>query len=295
VTPGEAAAVEAGARRAGASAGAPHVVLLHGLGADHRAFQRFMRLLPDAWDVTALDLLGHGDAPHPERGYGLADHARYVAGRLAELAGAGTGASELEVAVRPVLVGHSYGAATAVAVAAEFPNLVRGIVLMDAIVNRRERADELPAPLSSAMHPARLADAAAAGRERSGRGETATQRMMRARREGALDEVVPELFAHESAPLQRWIIDTWQRMSVGVVDEFDNDWIRYSGEVHCPVYVVHGDAEMGGGGPGPASFFTGAHVTRIEGAGHYLHATHARQTAAAVAEAVDAITAGAGA
>lgn len=231
----------------------PLVILLHGLGADHRAFQRFVRLLPAAWDVAMIDLLGHGDAPHPEAGYSLDDHGSYIACRL-EALDAGRRAC--------VLVGHSYGAAAAVATAARRPELMRGIVLLDAIV---------PDP--------------------AGPGETATRRMMRARREGTLAQVVPELFAHESAALQRWIVDTWQRMATGVVDEFDNDWPAHAGVVGVPVEVIHGDVELGGGGAAPAMHFPDAGVRRIEGAGHYLHATHARETAAAVVEAVDDILA----
>jgi lipase len=96
--------------------------LLHGLGADRRAFQRFERLLPDTWKVTSLDLLGHGEAPHPDHGYSLDDHAAWIEGRI-----------ELDAPV--LLIGHSYGAATATAVAARRPELVSAIVLLDPIVD----------------------------------------------------------------------------------------------------------------------------------------------------------------
>jgi pimeloyl-ACP methyl ester carboxylesterase len=223
------------------------VRLLHGLGADRRAFQRFERLLPDGWDVASLDLLGHGDAPHPAHGYALDDHAAWVA-------------SQVEPVAPVVLVGHSYGAATSVAVAATRPELVEALVLLDPIT-RLEGVDELGSK---------------------------THAMMEARRAGTLDEVVPRLFPESSAALQRWTIDTWQRMSVGVIDEFDADWTRFADRVTCPVAVVHGELELGGGGDLAADWFDEPVVTCIAGAGHYLHATHARETAAAVVAAVTA-------
>src|SRR3954465_12801144 len=97
------------------------VRLLHGLGADRRAFQRFERLLPRDWDTESLDLLGHGDAPKPARHYSLDDHAAWIESRI-------------ELVAPGLLIGHSYGAATATAVAARHPELVTGIVLLDPIV-----------------------------------------------------------------------------------------------------------------------------------------------------------------
>lgn len=222
----------------------PRVFLLHGLGADRRAFQRFERLLPDDWHTESIDLLGHGDAPKPDSGYALDDHAAYVADVIAPH--------------RPaVLVGHSYGAATSVAVAAQRPELVAGIVLLDPIV--------------------RLTEATSNG---------ATGQMIAARRDGTLEQAVPRLFPDSSEALQRWTIDTWQRMHVGVVDELDHDWMRFGEHVTVPVTIIHGDLALGGGGDLATDWFHDPEVVAIEGAGHYLHATHAREVAAAVVSAV---------
>lgn len=225
----------------------PAVVLLHGLGADRRAFQRFERLLPSEWHARSLDLLGHGDAPQPETGYGLERHAAHVVSEL--------DASSAQAPV--VVVGHSYGAATATALAALHPGRVRGIVLLDPVVG-----------LSV---------------ERIG---SKTAQMVAARRAGTLEQVVPELFPESSAALQRWTIDTWERMHLGVVEELDADWTRFAEWVTCPVAIIHGDIELGGAGDLAADWFDDPLVLRIAGAGHYLHATHARETAAAVVRAV---------
>jgi pimeloyl-ACP methyl ester carboxylesterase len=236
------------------------VLLLHGLGADRRAFQRFARLLPSEWDVHAVDLLGHGDAPKPDHGYSLENHAKYVASVIVDTFG-----SDAETNP-PSLVGHSYGAATSVATAALFPRLVRDVVLLDAIA---------PTDDSNAA---------------TDRG-TKTGRMIEARRTGNLAATVDEMFSDQSEALRRWTVETWSQMALGVVDELDGNWPRFASDVHCDVTIVHGDLELGGGGDLPADWFDNPTVVRIAGAGHYLHATHARETAAAVTEAIERATA----
>jgi pimeloyl-ACP methyl ester carboxylesterase len=216
------------------------VRLLHGLGADRRAFQRFERLLPDDWQISSIDLLGHGDAPHPPSGDWLDDHAAWIE-------------SQIEADAPVVLIGHSYGAATTVAVAARRPELVRAAVLLDPIV--RLSLNE-------------------AG--------SATAAMIAARRAGTLEQQVAQLYPDASPALRAWTVDTWQRMALGVVDELDPDWTRYADRVTCPVAIVHGELQLGGGGDLAADWFDEPVVTEITGAGHYLHATHARETAAAI-------------
>lgn len=257
-----------------------NVALLHGLGADRRAFQRFARLLPDGWRVECLDLLGHGSAEKPAHGYSMADHGRYIAEVVR---------TTFQTASDVIIVGHSYGAGVGTATAALDPDLVQSLVLLDPIDNpglRTMEAQGVPAPLvdplSSTMHPDRPSGPAAGGSRGSG-----TAQMMEARRTGTLAQTVDRLFASESAPLRAWIVQTWSAMSLGVIDEFDPDWMRLAPQVACPVTIIHGDAELGGGGPGPGSYFACPTMVRIAGAGHYLHATHAREVAAQVAMAIE--------
>lgn len=228
------------------------VRLLHGLGADRRAFQRFERLLPADWSIGSLDLLGHGSAPHPDRGYSLEAHASYIA-------------EQVEADAPLFLVGHSYGAATSVTVAATRPELVRGLVLLDPLVG---------------MSP---------DREGSRTGE-----MIEAKRSGTLTEQVAALYPDASPALQAWTVDTWQQMAIGVVEELDPDWMRFADQVTCPVSIIHGDLAHGGAGDLAADWFDEPRVVEVPGAGHYLHATHARETAAAVIDAVHAMVTAAG-
>lgn len=266
------------------------VFLLHGLGADSRAFQRFERLLHDGWQIESLDLLGHGNAPKPETGYSQANHAEYIATQLAERLGLDSpGQAPSEPAV---IVGHSYGAAVGTTLAARYPHLVARLVLLDPIVDPRARrgGSRRPDPLAAAMHPSYV-EAAAADSMLSADRASGTQQMIDARKTGSMAETVHRLFARESDALRAWVIETWERMAVGVVEELDPDWMQYAPHVSCPVTIVHGQVELGGGGDEAAEHFAHARVVSIEGAGHYLHATHARQTAQAV---VDAIRAGQG-
>lgn len=241
----------------------PRIVLLHGLGADRRAFQRFERLLPTDWQVQAIDLLGHGSAPHPESGYELDAHAAYAASAIED--------AFPDAADEPVvLVGHSYGAATSVAVAATEPELVAQLVLLDLIHPDQRELESAPWE-----RPDRTGD------------------MIRARRAhesapdaGFIRATVDQLFPEQSEPLRAWTAGTWEAMSVGVVNELDTNWMRFAADVMCPVTVIHGDPAAGGAGEASSALFDHAVDVRIAGAGHYLHATHARETADAVAAAV---------
>src|SRR5215210_8044599 len=113
--PGE---VELAIGRAGE--GSDPLVLLHGITAQHRAFNAAARHLGPSRGLVAVDLRGRGDSDKPDSGYGLAAHAADVVRVLDHLG--------LESAV---LVGHSMGAFVALQTALEFPQRVRALALLD--------------------------------------------------------------------------------------------------------------------------------------------------------------------
>lgn len=98
----------------------PPVVLLHGMTDSGLCWRRVARRLAPDYDVLMLDARGHGRSAAPESGYTAEDHAPDVAGVVDAL--------RLK---RPVLMGHSMGAATATATAAQFPQHVRALILED--------------------------------------------------------------------------------------------------------------------------------------------------------------------
>ena len=108
------------------------VLALHGITAQHRAFNAVARYLRHPDGIIALDLRGRGDSEKPSSGnYGLDEHARDVIRTLDYLG--------LE---RGVLVGHSMGAFVALHAALSYPGRVRALVLLDGGWPRVEEPDE---------------------------------------------------------------------------------------------------------------------------------------------------------
>ena len=113
--PGE---VELAICRAGE--GPDPVVCLHGITAQHRAFNAAARYLGPSLGLVGVDLRGRGDSDKPESGYNLEAHAADVVRVLDHLG--------LQSAV---LAGHSMGAFVALKTALLFPERVRALVLLD--------------------------------------------------------------------------------------------------------------------------------------------------------------------
>lgn len=100
-------------------AGIP-VVLLHGLASTCRIWDLVAPILARDFAVIAVDQRGHGDSGKPEQGYEFANVSADVA---ALLDGRGI--------VRPIVVGHSWGADVALELAVAWPGLLQGIVFVD--------------------------------------------------------------------------------------------------------------------------------------------------------------------
>jgi lipase len=96
------------------------VVALHGLTASYVNFIGVAERLNGRRPLFALDLRGRGDSEKPDGPYGMAQHARDVAAAMRSL---DLGPS--------VIVGHSMGAFIATALAAQDPELVAGVIMID--------------------------------------------------------------------------------------------------------------------------------------------------------------------
>ena len=99
--------------------GAP-VIAIHGLTASFLSFAGVAERLSGRRPLFALDLRGRGDSDKPEGSYGMAQHARDVAAAMQSLESGPC-----------VIVGHSMGAFVATALAAQNPELVSGIIMID--------------------------------------------------------------------------------------------------------------------------------------------------------------------
>jgi lipase len=124
--PGE---VELAIGRAGE--GSDPIVCVHGITAQHRAFNAAARHLGPSRGLVGVDLRGRGDSDKPESGYGLATHASDVVRVLDHLG--------LEDAV---LLGHSMGAFVAIKTALASPDRVRALALLDGGWPRVESSPE---------------------------------------------------------------------------------------------------------------------------------------------------------
>lgn len=101
------------------TADAPPLLLLHGVTRHHGDWSPLLPWLVDAWRVIAVDQRGHGRSARAER-YLVTDYAADAVRLVRD-----------EIREPVVILGHSLGAMVAAAVAAELPDLVRGIILED--------------------------------------------------------------------------------------------------------------------------------------------------------------------
>jgi pimeloyl-ACP methyl ester carboxylesterase len=96
------------------------VVCLPGITANAHAFAGLAEELSPPYRVVAMDLRGRGESDKPSSGYTMADHVADAAGMLTALGVA-----------RASVIGWSLGAKIALALAAERPEIVECLVLLD--------------------------------------------------------------------------------------------------------------------------------------------------------------------
>jgi pimeloyl-ACP methyl ester carboxylesterase len=118
------------------------VIMIHGLAASlHDWDELIPELVQNGYSVYALDLLGHGDSPHPE------SRAYQIEWMFAHLT---CWIDSLGLTEAPVLIGHSLGGYLALEYACRFPARTRGLILIDPFY----RLKQLPAILRlSYRHP----------------------------------------------------------------------------------------------------------------------------------------------
>jgi len=109
----------------GGPADGPLILALHGLGGSHLNWSAVGPGLADRARVVALDLVRHGLTPMAGRTADMDGHRLLVSGVLAVLAAERPGAPP------PILMGNSMGGLVAALQAAEEPDTVAGLVLVD--------------------------------------------------------------------------------------------------------------------------------------------------------------------
>ncbi len=96
------------------------ILCIHGITANCRCWDAFAAALVPRYHVMAMDLRGRGRSDKPDTGYSLDHHIRDINGLLDDL--------KLE---KVVIMGHSLGAFIGLAFAAEYPQRIERLILVD--------------------------------------------------------------------------------------------------------------------------------------------------------------------
>jgi pimeloyl-ACP methyl ester carboxylesterase len=115
-------------KAAGGQPGDLPIVVLHGWGAHIEAVAPILAALDGAPDLIALDLPGFGESEPPDQAWDVDSYARFMIHFLDELA-----------VDRAHLVGHSHGGRVSIALAADEPERVGRLLLIDSAGIRPKR------------------------------------------------------------------------------------------------------------------------------------------------------------
>jgi len=117
----------------------PEVVVLHGWGGRIESVAPVINALCPVASVLAVDLPGFGDTDNPPEPWGVADYARWTLALL----------DHFEMAAAS-FVGHSNGGRIAIKLAAEHPDRITRLLLVDAAGIRPKRTAKYYAKVYSA-------------------------------------------------------------------------------------------------------------------------------------------------
>jgi N-formylmaleamate deformylase len=227
----------------------PAVVLAHGLTDDGLCWTPVAEALAGAYDVVMVDARGHGRSDAPEQGYGPAEQADDLAGAIAGLG-----------LVRPAVLGHSMGAATALVMAGTYPDAVGAILLEDP--------------------PAWWVDRPPDGADADAERRAWMSGLKRATREELLAQQREETPGWSEAELGPWA-DSKQRFSCNLIRGFGTppagglDWPATLGRIACPAQLITGDPALGAivteeDARALTALVSGLRVAHMAGAGHNI-------------------------
>ncbi|MDQ1300703.1 MAG: Alpha/beta hydrolase [Chloroflexota bacterium] len=225
----------------------PPVVLAHGFSDDGLCWTPVAKRLEADYDVVMVDARGHGRSDAPKSGYGSLEHAGDVAGVSAALG-----------LKRPAVLGHSMGAATALALAGTYPDLVRAILLED------PPAWWMPPPDGKPIR-------------RRGRFGDWIIDLKRKTREEMIAQAHAQSPTWSEAELGPWA-DSKLRLSFRVLNRGKSapvDWPATVGRITCPALLITADPEKGGlvtpeAAAALRAFVPQTRVAHIGGAGHSI-------------------------
>jgi N-formylmaleamate deformylase len=219
----------------------PTIVLAHGFSDDGLCWTPLTEALEAEYDVIMVDARGHGRSTGPEQGYGQEEHAADLAGVITAL--------ELH---RPAVLGHSMGAATALAFAGMYPDIPGAILLEDP---------------PSWWEPAGRGSPAGFDAERQARMRAGIVALKRKTREELIADQRTATPSWSEAELGPWA-DSKLRLSFNVLNRTGGttvDWPVLVQRIVCPVLLITADPSRGAivTAEGAAALQTLAPQTRI--------------------------------
>lgn len=250
----------------------PDLVLIHGASSNARDFTfAFTDLLTQRYRVIVLDRPGFGFSDPAQNGPGsLEDQARIL-----QAAASALGADS------PIVLGHSYGGAVAMAWALHIPDTVSGVVIESgATMVWPTEVDRIYRILANPVGGPVVATAAAAFLG-----------------DDYIADAVTDTFAPLSAPdgfadylggalaLRRTTLRINAAQRVALKPQIRTQSARY-GEIDLPVEIVHGDMDgtvsLDIHGRGALEVLPNANLTVLKGVGHNPHNSVPNDVAAAV-------------
>ncbi len=224
----------------------PPVVLAHGFTDDGLCWTPVAEGLASDYDVIMVDARGHGQSAAPEDGYNMAAMAGDLRGVIAELG-----------LHKPVIMGHSMGGGTTLALAGLYPDVPGAILLEDAA----------PLGLTAMRMPH--------DPNRHARIMEKIQKLQSMPREQLIAEQHAATPAWSEVSLELWA-DAQLRLSPKVTD-FDPtvavDWPVVLRRITCPALLISADPDRGGMISAEStavfqSYVPQLRVIKITGAGH---------------------------
>ena len=113
----------------GEKSGIP-IILIHGLSDSWRSFERVLPSLPESVHAYTVTLRGHGDSSRPEGGYRIRDFAMDIKSFM-----------DLKNIENAVIAAHSMGCLVAQSTAIEYPERVKGLILIGSPYRPSEKDD----------------------------------------------------------------------------------------------------------------------------------------------------------
>jgi len=196
----------------------PPLLIVHGITNSARGWSFVCEQLSDEHDVFAVDLRGHGESDKPEHGYNAADYSKDLAGAIDALG-----------IVPTAVLGHSLGARASARLAADRPELVERLILVD--------------PPSEHRYPAQVLDDMAVFR----RAVDAT----RERGAAAVREQYPHWTDAQVSARVEGHVQMSDRVMIDRVERYDPGTIFDDlPRIACPTLFLYGDVDHKGPRPG---------------------------------------------